>query len=755
MAVREHYSNEVLTSSTFTSNVTWGTGATLSPTLANGADYIVFWNVEMTNQSNTTADAMARVTVGGTAVASFNVENRNTSEWAAYSGFFKVTGTGSPLTIAWEIKAETNGNNIVARTRRLTVLRMGSGDIFVESTARQAITTGGTTSFADIVSTSFTPDAGDYLVLGHSMTDNYATTTSVYGKFSFDGVAEGNTEVAAAGHPDITAGQKNLVPLNKQRVYSVASGGVSRTVQWLGRSHQNGMEAGFSQNRLLILKLADFAAYHSAWLPELGWVEGTTPTNVLAISPTLTANPHLLLGSWYNNNVSSSSSYTGSILDDADDDQDAASSNLRSFNTGDTRGFGSGFAGLRTYAAGVRPISIKAYASGVGEWASTMPSSAFTVLDLGADDEETPVIEGALATDTKKPSGALSGTSSKVAGLSVTGTRPVASLGGSVAKVGALSASTKRPTPALAGTVRKQASLITDTKRPTSALSGETKHVASLATLTKPVTSGLIGVVTAPDVASATLAATTKKPSGSLSGLAAKLGVLNASTKRPASSLAGQGVARASLTTLTRKPTSGLTGIVATTASLQTSTKRPTPTISASVKTSAMLGAVTKRPVSDLVGSSAKQGSMGGVTKRPTSSFLARTVERASLSGATNKPSGTLSGVVAHQASLGAFTGKPAASLSGLRIGHVGLFETGTKKPHGDLTGFIVPSDIHGALSASTKRPTAPLTGAVMAPGCPTDRVVVFEREVRTVRFERERRTVVFDAETRTVRFRR
>lgn len=439
MAAREHYSAENLGEITVTSNTLWGSACTLSPTLANGADYVVFWSLELVNQSNTTADAQARVTVGGTAQATMNAENRNTSEFPAYAGFFKVTGTGSPLTIALEVKAETNGNNIVARNRRLTVLRMGAGDVYTESTARQAVTAGGTTSFADVLSTSFTPVVGDYLVLGHSVTDNYAATVSAYGRFVWDGTAEGTAEVAAVGHGEIAAGQKNLIPLNKNRVYSEATGGVSRTVTWQGRSHQNGMEAGFSENRLLILRLADFSAYHSARLSELGWVEGSTPTDVLAISPTVTANPHLLLGSWSSNNVSNSTGYVYSRLDDADDDSDAASSSARVFNVADTRGQGAAFAGVRTYTAGVRPISLKVWAGGASEWASAMGGSALALLDLGADDTSVPVTVspsvGALATTGFGPTviGAKSATVTPTAGsLSLNGLIPSVSAGGAV-----------------------------------------------------------------------------------------------------------------------------------------------------------------------------------------------------------------------------------------------------------------------------------------------------------------------------------
>lgn len=433
MAAREFYSAEQLGEITVTSNTVWGSACTLSPTLASGVSYVVFWSLELTNQSNTTADAQARVTVGGTAQATMNAENRNTSEFPAYAGFFKVTGTGSPLTIALEVKAETNGNNIVARNRRLTVLRMGAGDVYTESTARQAVTAGGTTTFAEVLSTSFTPDVGDYLVLGHSITDNYATTTSVYGRFVWDGTAEGTAEVAASGHADITTGQKNLIPLNKLRVYSETTGGVSRTVTWQGRSHQNGMEAGFAQNRLLILRLADFSASHSARLSEIGWVEGNVATDVLAISPTptVTANPHLLLASWSSNNVSNSSGYVYSRLDDADDDADAASSAARVFNVADTRGQGAAFYGVRTYTAGTRPISLKLWGGGSTEWSSAMGGSALTLLDLGADDTSVPVTvsptAGSLTTTGFAPTvsgGSASSVTAVLGSLTTTGFAP-------------------------------------------------------------------------------------------------------------------------------------------------------------------------------------------------------------------------------------------------------------------------------------------------------------------------------------------
>lgn len=167
----------------------------------------------------------------------------------------------------------------------------------------------------------------------------------------------------------------------------------------------------------------------------------------------------------------------------------------------------------------------------------------------------------------------------------------------------------------------------------------------------------------------------------------------------------------------------------------------------------ATLNAVTKKAIGGLTGTVAKQATLNAVTKKPIGGLSARTVARATLNTITKKPVGGLVGTVAVQASLNTVTKKPTGGLSGLLIGHVATLNAVTKKPIGGLSGFIVPSDIRGSLNTTTKRPTASLTGAVMASDCPTDRVVVFEREVRTGRFKAEHRTVVFDPETRTVRF--
>jgi hypothetical protein len=455
MTAREFFSAENLGEFTVTSNTVWGSACTLSPTLAS-ADYIVFWTVELTNQSNTTADAEARVTVGGTVVATMNSENRSTSEWASYSGFSKITGSGSPLTIELQVKAETSGNSIVCRNRRLTVLRMGSSDHYVESIPRQAVTAGGTTTWAEVLSTSFTPAAGDYLVLAHSMSDNYATTTSVYGKFSWDGTPEADTEFSAAGHAEIAAGQKNVIPLNKLRVYSEATGGVSRTVKWLGRSNQNGFEVGFAQNRLLILKLSDFPAAHSAWLSETAWVEGAIPTETLSITPTVSANPHLLLASWYVNNTSSTNNLISSVLDDSDDTNDAASTVARAFSTNSSRAQGMSFGGIRSYAAGPRKIAITLNSAASGDWVELLPSSAFIALDLGADVSTSPVTSspgaGAISTAGFAPSIVAGQSSSSAPGagsLSLTGYAPSLVAGQSAVSspaAGSLSATGLAPT---------------------------------------------------------------------------------------------------------------------------------------------------------------------------------------------------------------------------------------------------------------------------------------------------------------------
>lgn len=386
MAAREYfrasYPDEVST----TSDAVWQGVVNLPFTPAVGADYIVFWSVELINKSTTAYDAKCRIVTDGAVSVEFGQEARGTAEYPSYFGFYRLTGGGSSLTLALEVMAEVAGQLISARNANLVVLRMGPGDQYAEALGRAAVT-GVTDTWTDVASLTWTPEAGEYLVLGHSLTDNYAATAPVYGRLVFDGT--GSKEVTA-GHAEVAGPPKNLTPTHQMWKRTVPASGVSRTAIWQGRSHNAGSEVGWGANRLLILKLAGFEAAFYAELSSLLTVDDAAYVPMASVAGTASAGPHLFLGSW---GVAGSSASAVMDVQVVDQGVRVGRSLHKAMSSASNRGQTGGHLSLRTYDQGERTWSLDVKAEGAFQ-AYGRPGSSIAVLNLGLAGRSISALQG-------------------------------------------------------------------------------------------------------------------------------------------------------------------------------------------------------------------------------------------------------------------------------------------------------------------------------------------------------------------------
>lgn len=376
MAAREHYQSSSLAEVSTQSQTEWLQLVELDFTPTNGADYVVFWSLEMTNKTSTTADAKCRVMTSGVVSAEFNQEVRGLEEYTSYTGFYRIVGDGLPKAISIGIQGERAADAIYARAANLIAIKLGPNDQYAESLPRLSVT-GGTNIWTNCATISWEPAAGDYLVYGFSLTDNYSGTAPVYGRLLFDGA--GSWE-ATTGHPEVGAGQKNLTPTHELWKRTVAVGGVTRTVSWQGRSHNSGSEVGWADNRLLILKLSDFDAVFYAEVAALLSNATTDYLTVASVTGMVAANPHLLLGSWGVSGDSTSSITDGRLLDGG---APISRSIQKSMSSASNRGQWAGHASGQNYAAGSRTWLLQIAGNGVNT-SFTRPGSAIAILDLGS-----------------------------------------------------------------------------------------------------------------------------------------------------------------------------------------------------------------------------------------------------------------------------------------------------------------------------------------------------------------------------------
>lgn len=380
MAYREHYSAQVLTESTVTST-SWSSACPLTFTPATSGSFLVLWNSELVNKTAVTSDAKLRVTAGGVALAEMNAEFRSlANEYGGYSGFFRITATaGVSVSLDIEVCAETSGNAIAFRNRRLTVLKLWPNDAYAENFPTVAVSTG-TSGWDDLCTLTFTPaSSGEYLLLGHSQSTNYATTPPCYLRLYCNGVGELDQRIATNGHGEVVGPPPNRIPIYKQWVRSLTGGEVCE-IKTQGHSHNTGSTIWFDESRIVALRLDDFTNFLNVDLATLQTISSSSPVSAMSVTGTVAANDHLILGCGW----TTSTSNINDLADIQLNDSGTVISNpvVKPYSVTSSRGQQFGFAGLTNYStAGSRTYSLDVATAGTSV---IRPGSAITVLDLGS-----------------------------------------------------------------------------------------------------------------------------------------------------------------------------------------------------------------------------------------------------------------------------------------------------------------------------------------------------------------------------------
>lgn len=376
MAAREYYAAHVASEVTTTSATTWANAATLDFTPANGRDYVLLWSLELACKTDTGTDAKYRLSLDGTPVTTSNVESRVTAEYPSFFGFFKVSGAGASRSVSVGIQAEQAGQTVAVRNVSLIALALGADDHYAEALGRTDVTAGGTL-WADLVSTSWTPPTdGDYVFLSSCLVDNYAATAPAYGRFDI-----GWTSVEwPAAVAEVAAGQMNFVAHGGVWVDGLA-GGSPATLKWQGRSLNNGNNSGWTDNRILALRLSDFHRATGAVSPSDSGDTSSSLTNVLTLTDTAGGNPQLVLGAW--TAAASVNNLLGAVRI-SDGLGTIANSARRTFATSVGRGASSGFYALRQgYAGGSQSWLLDRSSDGANSYV-VRGGATLVVLDLGS-----------------------------------------------------------------------------------------------------------------------------------------------------------------------------------------------------------------------------------------------------------------------------------------------------------------------------------------------------------------------------------
>lgn len=313
MAYRKHFSVESLTEVTNTSDVTWVSGLTYTFAAADqdaSSDYLVLWSCEVSPES-TSSDVQLRVTQAGSTVAAGNNEAKEGGtpvDYISQGGFFRFQSASTPADTAYaiQIKNEVAGTDDFLKNCRLSIIKLGANDAFVESTARVQTTS---STFQAGAALSFTPpSSGDYIILASFQGDASSTT----GKSEFRLSDGTNTSwTLLYGPRDSNTITSGVMGWHRTSL----TGSLTYTLQY--RNSSAGNACGVSNQRIVALRLADF---DNTWVTTLGSTSTgtqTTYTDALTLTQTTQGRDHLELAAWAMLGDNTSQSHFTRFLSDA------------------------------------------------------------------------------------------------------------------------------------------------------------------------------------------------------------------------------------------------------------------------------------------------------------------------------------------------------------------------------------------------------------------------------------------------------
>ena len=312
--VRTMYVGEQTSLSEFTAtSARWQTGAGASFLPDASTDYFAIWSAEVANPAITNGDVQYRVFDGSSALASGNIEPKDTDpvEWLAVGGVCKFTSGGSPsfTTLSIQIKPENNTHECHVRNASIVVIKRIATDQYVETAAA---TSGIGTSETEVQNLTWTPDSTrDYLVIGSAGVGPGASPPSE----TQLRLKQGATERARNyhGESDNTNSQQAIVVH-----YAAGLTAVSQTFTLAGIHTSATNLATFKERNLLALDVTGMVFYQNSATAVDGSTSNTQSyVDSYSNSPTIAATKkHLaIVSSGMRHNSTSISAYGNVTID--------------------------------------------------------------------------------------------------------------------------------------------------------------------------------------------------------------------------------------------------------------------------------------------------------------------------------------------------------------------------------------------------------------------------------------------------------
>lgn len=369
MAAREALSTEALSEVTTTSTTVWSDLSVFNDTLSAG-DWLAL-STRRYAHSSSSGNVDLRLLEDDVEILNTRLRVRSSQNgfYPSMAFLTRVQSAGGPKSLKTQLKAGSTGT---ARSDdgRIVLLKMGPGDLWAEDLTR--ITTTSTT-FQDAVSRTQEVEAGEYVVIGFAVTDNSGTQAPVYLALEADG--EVGPETGSISTVTTAVGVVLLV-----RRFTLAAGVRKFALKY--RAHSS-TTAGVQQRRLAVLKAADFDNLYYTQSETDSFGNEAVETEVLSMTPTVAANPHLLLMSCATSADAANSRIFTKIRAGGVDLQESL--NI-TYNAANTRSAANPYVQLATPVAGPRQYRLTRRApSGQTATHYVKAGAAIAVFDLGAD----------------------------------------------------------------------------------------------------------------------------------------------------------------------------------------------------------------------------------------------------------------------------------------------------------------------------------------------------------------------------------
>lgn len=296
----------------------------------------------------------------------------------------RIQSSGGAKSVKTQLKTGSTGT-AYSDDGRLVFLKLGENDLWAESLTRQTTTS---TTPQVAVSVTATVDAGDYVLVAFGITDSNASQAPTYVSVACDG--DVSPEIGSISTVAGAVGPTLMV-----RKFTLAAG--EHTFDLRYRAHSS-TTSGMAEARVCVLKASDFANVYYEQLDADDIGTNTTYTEVLSVSPTVTATPHILLMSCATSAALTNTAVLTQLTVAGVVRQESLN---RSYNAGTDRSSANPYVRLSTPEAGPRTYALSRRSDQDVTATRVKAGAAIAVFDLGAGGappEPTEVIATVTAT---------------------------------------------------------------------------------------------------------------------------------------------------------------------------------------------------------------------------------------------------------------------------------------------------------------------------------------------------------------------